>query len=143
MRAALARDRHHEWALLIVTVLAVMIGGAAAARYGWLSVLLAGGLLLVLKRDLAARRKIERRLLTLSGDRSQSLDEAIQSISARFVSLEHRLAALHPVSRLPMRERLFEVIEQDINAGAEGSCLGLFRIANFDRIAGLSPILFT
>jgi EAL domain-containing protein (putative c-di-GMP-specific phosphodiesterase class I)/GGDEF domain-containing protein len=139
VREALARWRH-GWALLTATVIAVTVGWTACDGFVWLPLFLAGGSLLLLQRDIVAHAHFERRLTALAGQQSASIDDAIAIIESRFLALDHRLRVSHPVSSLPMREHLFEVIERDIGGHEHTSCLGLFRIANFDRIAALSQV---
>jgi Amt family ammonium transporter len=61
---------------------------------------------------------------------------ALERIAARLQAIEHRFIDCHPVTALPMREHLFEVIQRDIAAGASPCRLGLLRFAGFDRLAG-------
>jgi len=69
-------------------------------------------------------------------DDPQSLGGAVDDIEQRLAALNHRLAPMHPVSGLPMREALLA----RMNADRRGM-LGAIAFADFDRLTAFDPAL--
>ena len=79
---ALANDVRRDGALVIGTMIAIVIGWTSATGFGWISLLPCGALLLLLRRTVASRARVEHRLVALYSSRSRSIDDAIASIGA-------------------------------------------------------------
>ncbi|MDQ2878380.1 MAG: EAL domain-containing protein [Pseudomonadota bacterium] len=65
-----------------------------------------------------------------------TLDDGLDAIEQRLAAVDHRLAATHPVSGLPMREALLA----HINADQHG-LLGAVAFVDFDRLTAFDPVL--
>jgi EAL domain-containing protein (putative c-di-GMP-specific phosphodiesterase class I) len=69
-------------------------------------------------------------------DTSESTNGGIDSLEQRLAALHHRLAPMHPVSGLPVREALLA----QMNADRHG-LLGAIAFADFDRLTAFDPAL--
>jgi EAL domain-containing protein (putative c-di-GMP-specific phosphodiesterase class I)/GGDEF domain-containing protein len=72
----------------------------------------------------------------MAGARSAGLDASVTHIEEQMDSLRHRLAPIHPVSGLPLRELLIERIERDGRG-----IIGIIAFADLDRVAAFDPLL--
>jgi EAL domain-containing protein (putative c-di-GMP-specific phosphodiesterase class I)/GGDEF domain-containing protein len=68
-----------------------------------------------------------------------SLLHALEQIKARLSDVGLRLANRHPVTGLPTREHLFQVVNTQIEAAWGPGLLAVLRLADFDRLAAFDP----
>ncbi|MBS0478643.1 MAG: EAL domain-containing protein [Proteobacteria bacterium] len=110
----------------INVVAAILFGLTAMALLGWNW---------RLRRDVVrATQRMD--AVRADGSRSASLTDGVTAIEHQMASLNHRLAAAHPVSGLPMREALLAQMNTDC-----GGMLGAIGFADFDRLTAFDPAL--
>lgn len=85
-------------------------------------------------------RDVTRRVIDLTeisdADFAPDLETGVAGLESRLRSLSHRIAEIHPVSGLPVREQLVERI-----ADAPEGWLGLIAFSDFDRLSAFDPAL--
>jgi EAL domain-containing protein (putative c-di-GMP-specific phosphodiesterase class I) len=76
------------------------------------------------------------RLCDPAATRAKPIEVSLAQLTTRLQSLVHRLSRTHPVTGLPTREVICEIIAAD-TAGADAAprLLAVFRFADFDRLA--------
>jgi EAL domain-containing protein (putative c-di-GMP-specific phosphodiesterase class I)/GGDEF domain-containing protein len=102
----------------------IALGGVAAILAGltWTSI---------------RRLRLERLATRASGDEDGApLALSLPRLAARVRILAARQSQTHPITGLPTRERLNEVISADVADGAPAGLMGVIRFVDYDRLAG-------
>jgi EAL domain-containing protein (putative c-di-GMP-specific phosphodiesterase class I)/GGDEF domain-containing protein len=118
----------------------VLLGGVAA-----LSFMLVAGLAAYLRAVRAAAVELRACAALAVGsepatrprDELAAMIEDMRHISAKFESVRHRLSNRHPVTGVATREPFFTAVAQDLRGQAKNATLGVFRFAQFDRLAAV------
>ena len=118
----------------------VLLGGVAA-----LSFMLVAGLAAYLRAVRAAAVELRACAAIAVGsepatrprDELAAMIEDMRHISAKFESVRHRLSNRHPVTGVATREPFFAAVTQDLRGNAKNATLGVFRFAQFDRLAAV------
>jgi EAL domain-containing protein (putative c-di-GMP-specific phosphodiesterase class I)/GGDEF domain-containing protein len=113
-----------------------LLGGSVKAA----PVIATGGIAMILGGLTWAsirRAGLERLAARASGDEEGSpLAMTLPRLATRLRILAARQSQTHPVTGLPTRERLSEVISADVAAGVPAGLMGVIRFVDYDRLAG-------
>lgn len=88
-----------------------------------------------LRRSVArATRRIDASFSTSAA--SHCLEDGVSHVEQQMAALNHRMAPIHPISGLPMREALLARMKAD-----QAGVLGALAFADFDRLTAFDPAL--
>jgi predicted signal transduction protein with EAL and GGDEF domain len=117
-----------------------LLGGSVKAA----PVIATGGIAMILGGLTWAsirRAGLERLAARASGDEEGSpLAMTLPRLATRLRILAARQSQIHPVTRLPTREKLTDIISSHIEAEGASAVLGVIRFADYDRLAGFDAV---
>lgn len=130
--AALARALCFPAAALACAMLGGVATAAPAIAVGGIAVILASVIYASFRR-----LRLEQLVARASGeDDGAPLAITLPRIADRARIQAARQSQTHPVTGLPTRERLSEVISADVAAGVPVGLMGVIRFVDYDRLAG-------
>jgi EAL domain-containing protein (putative c-di-GMP-specific phosphodiesterase class I)/GGDEF domain-containing protein len=87
------------------------------------------------------RARFERDAAHLAGvEPGAGLAASLPRLALRLRQLAGRENQIHPVTRLPTREKLTDIISSHIEAEGASAVLGVIRFADYDRLAGFDAV---